>query len=183
MEGFPPLKREFGWVPHERVARESGCIWSGCLSFITLCTCTSGTEHISYHLCNILWLHIWYCFGVLVDFSTRVTFLFRLNGGHLFECMRRVQLTLIESCNFDIQYAFAEQQSNLIGLVFWWTPRAVLVCEFLDVTSRFRLWQCNCSLLVDSIEIQFSLNRSILGLPADFPTRVPTPPLEEAEQA
>ena len=98
-------------------------------------------------------------------------------------CMRRVQLTLIESVNFDIRYAFAEQQSNLLGVVFWWTPRAVLVCEFLDLTSRFRLWQCNCSLLVDSIEIQYSLNRSVLGLPADFPTRVPTPPLEEAEQA
>ena len=110
-------------------------------------------------------------------------FCFGQTGVILVEFMRRVQLTLIESDIFDIQYAFAEQQSNLLGVVFWWTPRSVLVCEFLDLTSRFRLWQCNCSLLVDSIEVQYSLNRSVLGLPADFPTRVPTPPLEEAEQA
>ena len=125
-------------------------------------------------------LESFWCFG---GFFNSSDFCFGQTGVNLVECMRRVQLKLIESENFDIQYTFAERQSKLLGVVFWWTPRSVLVCEFLDLTSRLRLWQCNCSLVVDSIEIQYSLNRSVLGLPADFPTRVPTPPLEEAEQA
>ena len=100
-------------------------------------------------------------------------------GVIVVECMRRVQLSLIESQNFDFQYNFAESQSELLGSVFWWTPNLVLVCDFLDVKSRFCLWSCNSSLIVDSIEISYSLNRSALGLPADFPTRVPTPPVGE----
>ena len=107
------------------------------------------------------------------------TYIAGYSGVFVVECMRRVQLSLIESQDFDIQYTSAELQSELLGSVFWWTPNSVLVCEFLDVKSRFCLWICNSSLIVDSIEISYSLNRSALGLSADFPTRVPTPPVGE----
>lgn len=94
--------------------------------------------------------------------------------------MRRVQLALIEREDFDILYERAEAESSLIGRVFWWTPRAVLICEFLDLRSQFLLWSCNTSLCVDAIEIQLTLNCIALNLPAEYPTRVPTPPLEES---
>ena len=60
-------------------------------------------------------------------------FIERSGGGLL---MRRVQLALIEREDFDILYERAEAESSLIGRVFWWTPRAVLICEFLDLRSR-----------------------------------------------
>ena len=90
--------------------------------------------------------------------------------------MRRVQLSLIEDPNFDTAYSFAEQKSQLLGIIFWWTPRQVAVCAFLDTKSLAALWSCNSSLLVDSIEIRLSLTNSAIGLPQDCPTRVPTPP-------
>jgi len=107
---------------------------------------------------------------------------FWVKGGHCF-CMRRVQLALIEDPNFGTAYSFAESKSDLLGVIFWWTPRQVAVCAFLDIRSRVALWSCNSSLLVDSIEVQLSLSNLSIGLPANFPTRVPTPPLEIAEDA
>ena len=107
---------------------------------------------------------------------------FWVKGGHCF-CMRRVQLALIEDPNFGTAYSFAESKSDLLGVIFWWTPRQVAVCAFLDNRSRLALWSCNSSLLVDSIEVQLSLSNLSIGLPANFPTRVPTPPLETAEDA
>ena len=54
--------------------------------------------------------------------------------------MRRVQLALIEDPNFGTAYSFAESKSDLLGVIFWWTPRQVAVCAFLDIKSRVALW-------------------------------------------
>ena len=87
---------------------------------------------------------------------------FWVKGGHCF-CMRRVQLALIEDPNFGTAYSFAESKSDLLGVIFWWTPRQVAVCAFLDIRSRVALWSCNSSLLVDSIEVQLSLSNLSKG--------------------
>jgi len=96
--------------------------------------------------------------------------------------MRRVQLSLIENSNFDTAYSFAEQKSRVLGSIFWWTPRQVAICAFLDKKSLIALWICNSSLLVDSIEVGLSLTNLAEGLPQDYPTRVPTPPVETAAE-
>lgn len=96
--------------------------------------------------------------------------------------MRRVQLSLIENPNFDTAYSFAEQKSQLLGIIFWWAPRQVAICAFLDTKSLTALWSCNSSLLVDSIEIRLCLTNLAVGLPQDYPTRVPTPPVETAAE-
>lgn len=97
--------------------------------------------------------------------------------------MRRVQLGLIDNPNFDSLHARAQAESTLLGVVLWWTPEAVLMCELLDLKSRNLFWCCNSSLCVGSIEIQLTLNCIALNLPASYPTRVPTPPLEEVDRA
>jgi len=97
--------------------------------------------------------------------------------------MRRVQLSLIENSNFDIAYSRAIAESSLLGDILWWTPRAILICQFLDRESHFALWICNTTICVDSIDILSGLNCIALQLPVSFPTRVPTPPIEDVGEA
>ena len=149
-------------------------------SFLSWGDCSSGHQAscvgLAIDLC--VPLCIWSSNRLLLDLPA-----LRILGS-------RGSLHLHETCaigfdrrpKFGTAYSFAENKSKLLGVIFWWTPRQVAVCAFLDTRSRAALWICNSSLLVDSIEVQLSRSNLSIGLPSNFPTRVPTPPLESAEE-
>ena len=73
--GFSSFKKGVrlgGATACERIARQSGFIWSGGLHIAAFYTYTCGKDSISSHWCNTLWFHFWNRFSFLVDFSTRV---------------------------------------------------------------------------------------------------------------